>query len=267
MVERIRPQPFLDRKEHGDFGKWWAERERKLLENSTHFPYTNYRLASEINRAHGIDFINHIIPKKIAELHQQGLHRRVAIMDLGCGLGFFTDQLRQAFPQDVVVYGTTWMRDDAVLQRRKLVAEAKRLQTAGQNHRLQNIHTVREFVDFSPTMHPNDGKWHSILELRDAPEFDMMIDTMGEISYAHDQTLPPESRGQYFLRILRACLTKLHEGGILYVADLNDPIADIVFEHRQELAEQFGVRIVSKRSPLGEERQFQFIRSALHRQS
>lgn len=263
MVERIRPQPLLSHEDHRDFGRQWAEQERKFLRDSKHFPYTNYRLASEINQAHEVHFIERIIPEKIAQLRKQGNHRRVAVIDLGCGLGFFNDQLRKAFPQDIIVYGTTLMRRDAMEQRRALITEAHGLKTAGQDRRLKNIHTVREFADFSPTMHPNDGKWHSILELRRAPEFDIMIDTMGELHYAYDPKLPPELREQYFLRVLRACLVKLQEEGMLYVADLMEPEADIVHEHQKEIADHYGVTISAKTYGQIGERRYRFIKKGL----
>lgn len=67
-------------------------------------------------------------------------------------------------------------------------------------------------------IHPNDRKWRSIVQMRDFPEFDMIIDTYGEITYSEPARLADDP--ELFNLTIRAALSKLLPDGDLYVASM-----------------------------------------------
>ncbi|MBI4407095.1 MAG: class I SAM-dependent methyltransferase [Candidatus Kerfeldbacteria bacterium] len=226
MVKR--GEPFLSPAQHRQRGEEWARQERAFLSVNRHFPYTNERLSSEINDGHNIDFIGEVIPSLIKRVREQERsQRKIKILDLGCGLGFYTDELRTAFPDDAVVYGTTLMRADAALERKELIEAIGRGE-----HPLAQSH---RFDGFSPNMHPNDGKWHTVAELGDVPEFDLMIDTQGELSYAFTAGHLPEAITQ--------ASQKLRPNGDLYISFLDHHARAVLADMQPYLQEHYHVTV------------------------
>ncbi|MBI2410594.1 MAG: hypothetical protein HYV32_01690 [Candidatus Kerfeldbacteria bacterium] len=165
-----------------------------------------------INAEHGVNFMEDIIPRIIERVRQENDHRPVRILDMGCGFGFFTDQIRKKFGKDVVVFGTSIENlvqpEVATKQKRAIVNAVCKKELSlppGSTEQLND------------TIHPNDRKLRSILEMRDFEEFDLIIDTNGEFLYSGQGDIYATNL-PYFSDVLRAAIAKLLPGGELYVA-------------------------------------------------
>jgi hypothetical protein len=132
----------------------------------------------DIGYLHQTAFLRGIIPEKIKEKEGK---RKVRILDIGTGAAHFPDQIREQFGDAVEVYSTGLD---------KKLASAKR----------------------GMPLHINDIKWHSISELRDIPEFDLIIDTIGEIEY----------RTQRYEAYIEEVIAKLQAHGDAYLVLLYD---------------------------------------------
>ena len=153
-----------------------------------------------IEYAHGISFLNQIIPEILERFAKEGIKRKVKILDLGGGIGSFTDQIRTKFGDQVKVYSTSaFAVSDKI---REQLQERKR--TANQDGTL-NLHKL-------------DAYKSSIVDFRDFPEFDLIIDTYGEMFYA----LPETEREQEvdFSEKLMMIIKKLEKGGRFYLGKL-----------------------------------------------
>lgn len=164
-----------------------------------------------INQEHGVDFLNEVIPWVIQRVRDQGSSRKIRILDTGCGLGFFTDQIRDKFGQDVEVFGTSIENP--------VQPEVSAQQKKGLIEYIRKLHIVLpegiKIDELNEHIHPNDAKFRSVLEMRQFEEFDLIIDTSGEFLYSGKGFMPHES---YFDSILRASLAKLRPQGELYVS-------------------------------------------------
>jgi hypothetical protein len=209
-------------------------REREMLHRFEGYPNYDFRTAAEVNQDHGIDFIGEVIPRHLSRLRQSGSNRPVAVLDLGCGLGIFNDQIRQAFGSAVVVYGTTLLRESS---------EKKRMKFALRDHLRgrPDLLAVQEALQtMGPTMHPNDGKWRSVRELQLEPEFDVIVDTFGELYYSGRDIYSQNFLVEPFAASLEAAIQKLHFDGELYIGQLSDQEQRYVDSQVAVLREQFG---------------------------
>lgn len=92
------------------------------------------------------------------------------VLDIGGGAALYAAQLRQTLGSAVNVY-TTGLRK----------AAAK-----GYLRKLKNGELLTKIptgLDVPSSLHPNDLKWRSVLELEDFPEFDLMVDSVGEFAW------------------------------------------------------------------------------------
>lgn len=164
-----------------------------------------------INEEHGEDFLNQVIPSIIQRVRDQGNKRKVRILDLGCGLGFFTDQIRKKFGNEVVVFGTSVenpVQPEVSANQKKSYIDFIKLHS-------EELPPGVELDELKDTIHPNDAQFRSILEMRQFPEFDLIIDTSGEFLYSGKGFMPVDS---YFDLVLTAALQKLASTGELYVS-------------------------------------------------
>lgn len=107
-----------------------------------------------IAERHGESFINEVIPRLIGE----NPDRKIKILDIGGGMALFAKQIRDTFGDKVEVFTTGLRKKPAKMERLNIGEQSK--------------------------LDKNDLKWRSILELHDFPEFDLMVDTVGESMYS-----------------------------------------------------------------------------------
>lgn len=191
-------EKFLPKDKLKQKGKEWSSliREQEDVEDL----YTFYRSDSSpdsfnnVSEIHGVSFIKDVIPGLIAK-KKKG--EKVRILDIGAGAAFLSDEIRKAFGDTVKVYSTGLSRK---------VAESYRAKNLGVESR---------------KLHPDDLKWHSVLELSDFEEFDLIIDTFGEFSYdvagVQKKDKQPESP-EKALEYLTAVIKKLKPGGLASIA-------------------------------------------------
>lgn len=148
---------------------------------------------------HQVSFIQEVIPKLRKELPKG---KNLKILDVGAGTALFSDQLRKEL-EDVKVYST------------------------GLSKQAANAHR-KEKGYFK--MHPDDLKWRSILELSDFEEFDLIIDTFGELGYAlwGKET---EEAISILKRYLMAVIRKLNPGGFASITYSRSRIPKELFEN------------------------------------
>ena len=155
---------------------------------------------NSVNGSHGVDFMKDVIPGMIEKLKRNDNKRKLKILDLGCGFGFFNDQLRARFRDGVDVYGTALVKTETNRRKSEFYDKIKNgvmlIDTTKREQLLQEL---------KPQLHQNDAKWRSVMEMSEYPEFDLIIDTSGEMLYA-----------QYADEVFRAAIHKLQRGGLLY---------------------------------------------------
>ena len=201
------PLPFLTSEERAKKIQEWKAHARAYESREQGFRYTANRREGDpedpIERLHDISFLREVIPELIRRKKPGEL---VRILDVGAGLGFFTEQIRDAFPEKVKVYSTGLSR--AAVRR--------------------DLRDHGEGQGASRKLHRHDLKWRSVFELSDYEEFDLIVDTYGELYYAQrsDQDKVGSYPQQYFdhrlkpeepaviERYLRAVIKKLKPGGI-----------------------------------------------------
>ena len=142
--------------------------------------------------------------------------RPVRILVLGGDVGFFNDEVRHNYGNKVEVFGTTIetaysrKRKRAIIEWLKTKSEFKEPET--KDYLLKAL---------QKDIHPNDRKWRSIVEMRDFPEFDMIIDTYGELKYSSAGKDIYDQGERLFDLTMKAALLKLLPGGDLYISDLD----------------------------------------------
>ncbi len=168
-----------------------------------------------LEQTHGVDFF--------AEIEQRITHLKpgesVKVLILGGDTAFFNDELRRRFGDSVDVYGTTLETAYSRIRKRDIVQKIQ-----DKNNPLHLSEGLREYLmdTLSADIHPNDRKWRSIVQMANFPEFDMIIDTFGEIRYSSSSS--EEGGARLFELTMRAALLKLQPGGNLYIADVNEDL-------------------------------------------
>lgn len=161
----------------------------------------------EINGFHGRSIIKDVIPSLI----QRKQSEKVKIIDVGAGACLYTEQIRKEFGDKVDVYSTGLRKKTAKQEREKI--------QAGESPDFEEIryitpHEGRIFWTPSTSLHPNDLKWRSILELSKHPEFDLILDTNGELRSAVNNL-------DYLKKYLSAVIIKLNSQGVASLAGVN----------------------------------------------
>lgn len=217
----------------------------------------------DVNGRHGVDFLNDIIPQEIERVRKEGQGRKVRILDSGCGLGFFGDQVRERFGDQVRVFGTSLARGSRMTEKKRMLIDKLRNDSefgmtaclsdpiiVSEQVRDQILESIgRKLMPESDgrerrMMHANDGKWRSILEMTDYPEFDLIIDTYGELFYTDDVSYFKCDFSGNFYKVCCAALKKLYPGGRLFVASLkSEGQKRFIDSNRERLEKIFGVTI------------------------
>jgi SAM-dependent methyltransferase len=191
-----------------------------------------------INELHGENFLDEVIPKIIAKLRARGSKRKVRILDMGCGLGFFTDQIRARFGNEVEVYGTGIGK--ASLKRRK--ANIFRDIESGAIP-LDPEQKARILSESDGSLHPNDAICNSVEQMRDFPEFDLIIDSEGEIVYAGGNGAGFYPKADTTQTKLICAIKKLNPGGELFISRIHFHHKNLTPERRAEISREYGVII------------------------
>lgn len=116
-----------------------------------------------------------------------------SVLDIGGGAGLYAEQLRNVFGDRVTVFTTGLSKKSANTLREHI----------NDNN---SFFSYQSEIGVKDKIHSNDLKWRSVLQLSDFPEFDLMVDTVGEFSYLPDN----ESE---IKRYLLAIIHKLKVGG------------------------------------------------------
>ncbi len=176
-----------------------------------HALYTVTRLDQDIAPIHGISFIKEVIPDLISK-KKNG--EKVKILDLGAGAAFFTDEIRKEFGDKVEVFSTGLRKRKAKDFRAMYLPEEDR------------------------QLHPNDLKWRSVLQLSDFEEFDLIVDTFGELNYTTEPIEYNSSMAEARItEYLTAVIKKLKPGGLASIA----PFGAFSFPLRKDAGHLFSV--------------------------
>lgn len=191
-----------------------------------------------INELHGEDFLNDVIPHIIERVRLSGGKRKVKILDMGCGLGFFNDQIRRKFGEEVEVFGTGINKSSLKKRKAEIILDV-------QSGKIEMSEVEKEQLlsETDGTLHPNDAKWNSIEELSRYPEFDLIVDSNGEISYAGGTGAGFFPKSDSTQRILICAIEKLNSGGQLFVSRVHERHRGLTQERRKEIESKYGVII------------------------
>lgn len=140
-----------------------------------------------IETYHGESFIEWIDQQIAAHPEAGPLH----VLDVGGGIGLYTEQLRKQFGDKVRVYSTGLRKAPVRLQRAQL--------RAGQSPQYK----LPKNVEVNSDAHPDDLKWRSILQLSDFEEFNLIVDTAGEFAYTASSL---EEVSRYILAVIHKLL-------------------------------------------------------------
>lgn len=186
---------------------------------------SNTRSFSEsAEKIHGVNFFNEI-QRTIDERKSNNETRPVSILITGSDVGFLNDELRAKFGNQVNVCGTTIELSRAKMRKKRIVESIK-------NGNIILPSELKEYLStsLSDKIDPRDAKWRSILQIQSSkPEFDIIIDTYGELLYSYDKTRP-----EIFEMIFEACIAKLNKGGKLYIARLNHDTIKFIEKYCKE---------------------------------
>ena len=131
----------------------------------------------DIRSVHGESFLGYIDQVLVRrELH--GNSEKFVVFDIGGGAGLYAQQIRDRFGDKVRVY-TSGLK--------KRTAEKAK----------------------GGKLHKDDLKWRSVLQLKNFPEFDLILDTFGEKHYSSWLSNFPCNQERYFT----AVINKLKFGG------------------------------------------------------
>ncbi|PIZ94862.1 MAG: hypothetical protein COX81_02400 [Candidatus Magasanikbacteria bacterium CG_4_10_14_0_2_um_filter_37_12] len=222
-----------------------------------------------VNSWHGLKFIGDVLPRKIAELRASGKNRKLQVLNSGAGLGLYNAQIRESLGRDVNVIGTSL--SNLRHNRKEIVEKTKNEVTERQNqlsqhHPDKNIdpYSVKRKILIAHTLEKKHKKIdqirESVLELRDFEEFDVILDTYGELHYAskHDHekqnqkketTRVAESESQRedefteFHKVLEALVSKLLSSGELYIASLYKSSSRYLWQNAGKLEKKYGIKI------------------------
>jgi len=189
----------------------------------------------DIAQIHGISFIKEVIPKLIQKKIEESIEQnkpteKVRILDVGGGVGIYAEQIRKIFGDDVEVI-TTGLRKKPVRQFRRLADEINRADPEIKD--AMNWKTAGPILDgdISNKMHKKDLKKRSILEFKDFPEFDLIIETAGELAYQTDYNRQASLSTRKFLEdYLTAVVKKLKPGGIASISHIDFILDNHLYE-------------------------------------
>jgi len=240
-MPRKKGEKFLDPNEIGSMGEKWSHiakalesgLSQELEKNEEHYPVSRIEDADSSDESiqviHDISFIKEVIPE-ILKRKKKG--EKVKVLDVGGGVGLYADQIRDEFGDAVAVFSTGISKKHAKRYRRS--AKEGGVSTP------------------SPSLHKNDLKWRSILELSNFEEFDLIIDTYGEAywSEAHiKQTEAGEEDVEQFEQYVMIVSSKLLPGGAASIAPAHFPRMMMTREGYEDslgkLGEKYGVIITS----------------------
>lgn len=207
----------------------------------------------DIDTIHNTNFLTVVIPEIIQRVRAEGSARKIRILDLGGGTGLSNDQIRTKFPDDVRVFSTSLLKGKLVKDRKQEFIENIRQGILDVGIGIKNEISLTELsrreilaslgrdTDTPPRLlHPDEAKWRSILELSDWPEFDLIIDTLGELLYVDSYI--------EFRQKLAACVAKLRPGGRLYISVTKH---ERTIDRQTSLLEnKLGIKIRNNRSGL-----------------
>ena len=212
----------------------WNEHLTRLESTGDHDPYSGW---GEINKKHGVRFIEDIIPQKIKTLRENGEKRNLRVLDLGCGFGFFGDQIRHS-GVEAKVYGTT-IKHPSKSKKDAKEALLADLQARNQIKILKKLHG-----QLKDKQGRNDRITQSILELHNFPEFDLIIETFGELFYAGlDDQEKNDTESSLFTQHLEAAIKKLMTGGELYISNLPFCSVKYLWDNYELLEKKLGITI------------------------
>lgn len=202
-------------------------RERRMRDNVSAGSDYRYSLGQEpggqgarypfwesLESIHHINFFDNI-DQRLNRLREASAERPIRVLVLGGDVALFNDELRARYGRQVDVVGTTIETAYSRIRKRAIMQD---LNDASKPRRLSDETRQYLLSVLNNDIHPNDRKWRSIVQMRDFPEFDMIIDSYGEITYS-----APVSEGDdptLFQLTMRAALAKLLPGGDLFVANM-----------------------------------------------
>lgn len=177
-------------------------------------------------RMHSVNFFEEIqqnLTKRGTEENNQPLH----ILVTGSDVGFFNDELRANFGDAIDVAGTTVELSRSSIRKQRFYGLIK----TGKLQRQISPEMQQYLVtSLKPAIDKRDAKWRSILQMENGnPEFDMIIDTAGELLYSYDDRKP-----EIFESTFQACIQKLNPGGKLYIAELLPEAQQFVLDQCHE---------------------------------
>ncbi len=167
-----------------------------------------------VNAIHGFDLLEEVIPRHIEQRNQSGMAGKIRILDLGTGMAFVSDQIRTRWKDKVEVYGTNLMSKRQVKKKKEIYRAIKSGEIP-----MSDEDRSRLLSQISENYHPNDNIVRSILEMKDFPEFDIIIDTCGEMYYSGDGYRPDQTNT---LQVFTAAIKKLNPGGEFFIGRVLD---------------------------------------------
>lgn len=143
---------------------------------------------NQIDNHHVVEVLDELIPSLLANLSDG---QKLRILDIGGGLCLLSDQIRGRFGDRVNVFSTGLHK--------------------------RGVKRVRRLQNMKP-LHKQDLRWHSILELSDVEEFDLILETYGELNHCH--LIGESMRGDRWFNdfYLKLIVSKLRPGGVASLA-------------------------------------------------
>lgn len=214
----MKGEKFLSKAQLKETVKGWASDAKLFETGSTDGPAYETRryegtqsFFSDIAFLHQMSFLRTVIPEMIQKLDGE---RPVKVLDIGAGAGVFAEQLRQTFGDQIRVF-TTGLSKKAAMRSRKHV----------------NPEIVPNITEMPVRLKKDDLKWRSVSQLTDSPEFDLIVDTLGEGYYREGD----------IAGYADAIVAKLAPGGMASIAGpANGANRTVISPTIEELKEKYG---------------------------
>ncbi|GEM_PF-2646025 len=176
-----------------------------------------YASSSPLEKLHGISILDDI--EKRVGMAPNG--RKIRVLDVGAGVGAFTEQIREKFGDRIKVYSTGLSKAAAKKFRKKVNSENSGWNLNGK---------------ISEELHPDDLKWRSVKQLSDFEEFDVIVDTVGEgTSYLKDGEGEVRKSLSEYLHIITR---KLLPGGLASIVFMfDDDLAISIYKLKEIIRE------------------------------